>query len=197
MGLVGEEFDGASAAPVLPAEQTHFLRPCGWRDEGEGDVERGQDAFDDAGCAAEAEGGRYSLTRHGVDLLYDCVGAIGVRAQEMREADGVHLVHRPRPAFYLSRRHVDNDEVPAIQIEDGKSASSAGVHANDFHGVSIYSPFNFVSPVGGRHFPFGNITCVPRLEGFVPGRAFGRSLHALLAEPDRLYLVAFLGHHDV
>lgn len=197
MGLVGEEFDGASAAPVLPAEQTHFLRPCGWRDEGEGNVERGQDALDDAGCAAEAEGGRYSLTRHGVDLLYDCEGAIGVRAQEMREADGVHLVHRPRPAFYLSRRHVDNDEVPAIQIEDGKGASSAGVHANNFHGVSIYSPFNFVSPVGGRHFPFGDITCVPRLKGFVPGRAFGRSFYALLAEPDRLYLVAFLGHHDV
>jgi hypothetical protein len=54
--------------------------------------------------------------------------------------------------------------VAAIQIEDGKSASSAGVHANDFHGVSIYSPFNFVSPVGGRHFPLGDILGVARLE---------------------------------
>jgi len=56
MGLVGEEFDGASAAPVLTAEQTHLLGPCGGGNEGEGDVERGQDALDDAGCAAEAEG---------------------------------------------------------------------------------------------------------------------------------------------
>lgn len=135
--MVGEEFDGAGAAPVFPAEQTHLLRPCGGRHEGEGDVERGQDALDDAGCAAKAEGRGYALTRHGVDLLYDCVGAIGVRAQEVCEADGVHLVHRPRPAFYLSRRHVDNDEVPAIQIEDGKGASSAGVHANDFHNTTI------------------------------------------------------------
>lgn len=56
MGLIGEEFDGAGAAPVLSAEQTHLLRPCGGRNEGEGDVERGQDALDDTGCAAKAEG---------------------------------------------------------------------------------------------------------------------------------------------
>ena len=132
-----------------------------------------------------------------MDLLYDCVGAIGVRAQEMREANSVNLIDGSRPALHLSCRHINNDEVSAIQIKDGKGASSAGVHANNFHGVSIHSPFNFVSPEGRRHFAFGDITCVSGLERLVPRRTFGRSFYALLAEPDRLYLVAFLGHHDV
>lgn len=103
-----------------------------------------------------------------MDLLYDCVGAIGVRAQEVRETNSVNLIDGSRPALHLSCRHINNDEVAAIQIEDGESASSAGVHANNFHGVSIYSPFNFVSPEGRRHFAFGNILGVTSLERLVP-----------------------------
>lgn len=197
MGLVGEEFDGAGAAPVLPAEQTHLLRPCGRRYEGEGDVERGQDALDDARRAAETEGRGHALAGHGVDFLDDGVGVLGVRPEESSEANGVHLVHRSRPAFDLSGRHVDDDEVTTIQVEDGKGASSAGVHANNFHGVSIHSPLNFVSPPCRRHFAFSDITRVSGLERFVSGGAFGRTFDTLLSETDRLNLIAFLGHNNV
>lgn len=133
MGLIGEEFDSAGAASVFPAKQTHLLRPCGGRHKGEGDVERGQDTLDDARGAAKAEGRSHALAGHGVDFLDDGVGVFGVRPEEIGEANGVHLVHRSRPAFDLSGRHVDDDEVPTIQVEDGKGASSAGVHANNFH----------------------------------------------------------------
>lgn len=197
MGLVGEEFDGAGAAAVLTAEQTHLLRPCGGRHEGEGNVERGQDALDDACGSPKAEGRGHALAGHGVDFLDDGVGVLGVRPEESGEANGVHLVHRSRPAFDLSRGHVDNDEVAAIQIKDGERASSARVHANNFHGVSIHSPLNFVSPPCCGHFALGDIACVARFKRLVPRRTFGRSFDALLAEADRLYLVAFLGHNDV
>lgn len=80
MGLVGEEFDGAGATSVLTAVETHLLRPCGRRDEGEGDVERGQDALDDACGSPKAEGRGHALARHGVDLLDNGVRVLGVGA---------------------------------------------------------------------------------------------------------------------
>lgn len=133
MGLIGEEFDGAGAAPVFPAKQTHLLRPCGGGYEGEEDVERGQDALDDACGPAEAEGRGHALSGHGVNFLNDGVSVLGVRPEESGEANGVHLVHRSRPAFHFGGRHINDDEVVAIQVEDGERASSAGVHANNFH----------------------------------------------------------------
>lgn len=57
-----------------------------------------------------------------MDLLYDCVGAIGVRAQKVSQAHGVNLVDGARPALHLSCRHINNDEVAAIQIKDGKGS---------------------------------------------------------------------------
>lgn len=137
------------------------------------------------------------MPRHGVDFLDDGVGVLGVRPEEVGEADGVHLVHRSRPAFDLGGRHINDDEATAIQVEDGKGTSSAGVHANNFHDVSIHSPLNFVSPKGCGHFSFGDILCVTRFERFVSGGAFGRTFDTLLPETNRLNLIAFLRHNDV
>jgi hypothetical protein len=122
MGLIGEEFDSAGAASVFTAEQTHLLRPCGGGNEGEGDVERGQDALNDTGCAAKSICRSDALSWPRPSFLYHGVGAIGVRAQEVSQANSVNLIDGARPALHLSCRHIDNDEVSAIQIEDGEGS---------------------------------------------------------------------------
>jgi len=130
MGLIGEEFLRTGAASVLTAEQTHLLRPCGRGDEGEGNVERSQDTLDDTGGAAKAEGRGHALAWHGVNLLYDCVGAIGVGAQEISKAHRVNLIDLASASFHLSCRHVDDDEMVCLGIEDRKGASSARINSD-------------------------------------------------------------------
>jgi hypothetical protein len=134
MGLFREEFSCSAAAAVFAAKEAHLLGPCGRRDEREWYVERSKYAFEDAGCAAEAEGRGDALPWHRVDLLDDGVVAVfDVRSQKIGEADSVHLVYRPRSPFYFCGWHVDDDKISAVQVENGDGTSSAGVYAYDFH----------------------------------------------------------------
>ena len=128
MGLIGEEFLRTGAASVLTAEQTHLLRPCGRGDEGEGNVERGQDAFDDASRSAKAEGRDYALAWHGVDFLDYGTGAFGMGAQKISKAHRVNLIDLACASLDLSRRHINDCEVVAIRVEDREGTSSAGVY---------------------------------------------------------------------
>lgn len=107
------------------------------------------------------------------------------------------MVYRPWSAFNFRGRHVDDDKISAIQVENGDGTGRAGIYTDDLHIIGIASPFYLVCPVRCTHFAFGDILCVPRLKRLVTRRTFRRTSNALLAEADRLYLIAFLGHNNV
>ena len=61
----------------------------------------------------------------------------------------------------------------------------------------LISPFHLVCPIRRGHLALGNVFRVARFKGFAARCFVLVSAHALLAEADRLNLVAVLRHHDV
>jgi hypothetical protein len=69
--------------------------------------------------------------------------------------------------------------------------------------IGILSPLRFVSPVCRRHLTFSDVLTVTSFEGFTTSLVFGClgigacTTNALLAIAYCLYIIAFLGDHNV
>lgn len=114
MGLIGEQFLRPRPAPVLSSKQAHGLSPRSRGDQGERNAERGEDAFDDAGGAAEGEGRGHALARHRPDLLNHSVGVFGMGLERLRQPHSVNLIDSARAAFDFGCRHINDDEATVL-----------------------------------------------------------------------------------